>query len=252
MCAAAALDVVLIAAGLLLVAAHVRGEDVDVDARRSSLASSSSAAITGGAEWKIVFYTGDGVWAGTDSDLYIELIGDYANSKVTMLRPSRGQMEARSVDTFSLGDLDGRHIGQLKQLIVGKQYSYALFNDWQLKKVEVFDPLGKKYLFSCNCWFTSNNFKRIINLSAVEGAPNASGSLGSTNAGYADSFSLSSRSSRTFPMTLGLLFFFFMLVSFTYFGKIFCNKWRDHLIYFTCKLNILTTNVDIFALKSSR
>lgn len=173
-------------------------------------------------EWKVVFYTGEAVWAGTDSDIYIELIGDYGNSKVTVLRPSKSQMEAKSVDSFYLGDLDGRQIGNLKQIVVGKQYSYAFFNDWQLLKIEVFDPQGKKYLFNCNCWFTSNKYKRMLSITSIENTNNIN-----------ESYNIAARSTRVFPMTLALLFLFFILVSFTYFGKIMCNKWRDSLIYFS-------------------
>jgi hypothetical protein len=173
-------------------------------------------------EWKIIFYTGEAVWAGTDSDIYIELIGDLGNSKVIVLRPLKSQMEAKSVDSFYLGDLDGRQIGNLKQIAVGKQYSYAFFNDWQLLKIEVFDPHGKKYLFNCNCWFTSNKYKRMLSLTSIE----------NTNS-LNESYNIAARSTRVFPMTLALLFLFFIVVSFTYFGKIMCNKWRDSLIYFS-------------------
>jgi hypothetical protein len=173
-------------------------------------------------KWRIVFYTGEAVWAGTDSDIYIELIGDYGNSKVTVLRPSKSQLEAKSIDTFNLDDLDGRQIGNLKQIVVGKQYSYAFFNDWQLLKIEVFDPQGKKYLFNCNCWFTSNKYKRMLSLTSIENTNNLN-----------ESYNIAARSTRVFPMTLALLFLFFILVSFTYFGKIMCNKWRDSLIYFS-------------------
>lgn len=173
-------------------------------------------------EWKIAFYTGDAVWAGTDSDIYVELIGDNGNSKVIFLRTSKNHMEAKSVDVFSLGDLDNRQIGSLKQIVVGKQFSYAFFNDWQLIKVEVFDPQGKKFTFNCQCWFTSTKFKRLIGLTSTE----------SSNNNLNESYSIASRSSRVFPMTIALLFLFFILVSFTYFGKIMCNKWKESWDYY--------------------
>lgn len=175
------------------------------------------------------FYTGSLIWAGTDSDIFVELIGDSGNSPVITLKPGKPQLEAQSVDMFILGDFSNRSIGNLKSIIVGKQHSYAFFNDWQLIKVEVTDPLGKKYLFQCNCWLTSLKYRRVINLTSVEGVPVDSVS------GY----TLSARNSRVFPMTLGLLFIFLLLVFFSYFGNVLCKKWRENIEYLASKFSRL-------------
>ncbi len=71
----------------------------------------SGNKASSGNKWKIVFYTGGDVWAGTDSEIYVELIGDFGNSKIIILKPEKSQMEAKSVDSFDLGNLDGKELG---------------------------------------------------------------------------------------------------------------------------------------------
>lgn len=88
-------------------------------------------------EWKLIFYTGDKLWAGTDSELFVELLGKNGNSEIIPLKPRKHQLEADAIDVFSLGDLRGRDVGELKSIIIAKQHSYSFFNDWELIKVEV-------------------------------------------------------------------------------------------------------------------
>jgi hypothetical protein len=177
-------------------------------------------------DWKFILYTGDKLWAGTDSEIYIELIGDQGNSPIIEIKPRKHQLEADAIDTFSLGKLADRPIGQLRQLAIGKQHSYSFFNDWQLIKAEVVDPLGKKYIFTCNCWLTSHKFKRLIQLSATEG-----GSMSASDSAEFHGF-IGSRSTRVFPLTIGLLFLLLVLITFTYFGNEICKKWKENILFF--------------------
>lgn len=96
-----------------------------------------SGGSGGNGEWKILFYTGNKLWAGTDSDLYVELIGTNGNSQIIRLQPRPSQLEADDIDEFSLGNLDNLDIGTLKSIVIAKQHSYAFFNDWELIKAEV-------------------------------------------------------------------------------------------------------------------
>lgn len=177
--------------------------------------------------WRIVFYTGDKVWAGTDSEIYIELIGDMGNSNIIRIRPKKHQLEADCVDIFPLGDLDGKNIGNLKSIIIGKQHSYSFFNDWQLVKIEIYDPHGKKYIFNCNCWLTTLKYKRRIDLSLVEGANEHESDE------TMDASAFNARNTRVFPATIGILFILLILIVFTYFGNEICKKWRENILYFT-------------------
>ena len=78
-------------------------------------------------------------------------------------------MEGRSIDTFSLGALNSKEIGMIKSITISKQHSYAFFNDWELIKVDLIDPMGKIYSFKCDCWLTTLKYKRNIELFSVNG-----------------------------------------------------------------------------------
>ena len=176
-------------------------------------------------EWLIQFYTGSKVWAGTDSKVYVELHGQDGNSPIIEIKSNRFQMEANSVDIYSLGNLSGRKVGNLNSIIVGKQHSYSFFNDWELEKAEIIDPFGKKYIFVCNCWLTTLRSQRLINLTRVEYIKTS---------GYDDEFdhrTYSVRNTAAFPATIGILFILLILIIFTYFGNEICKKWRENIIF---------------------
>lgn len=197
----------------------VSGSDETGAARRRSDGSKGSG------EWRITLYTGNKLWAGTDSDLYVELIGTNGNSNIIRLQPRPSQLEADDVDTFPLGTLEGRDIGALKQIVVAKQHSYAFFNDWELVKAEVHDPNGRKYIFRCNCWLTTLKYKRLIDLSEIEGER----PIGLDSD---ETLSMGTRSTRVFPLTITILFLLLVLITFTYFGNEICKKWRDNFLFF--------------------
>lgn len=173
-------------------------------------------------EWFIQFYTGSKIWAGTDSKVFVELQGQDGNSPIMEIKSSRFQMEANSVDVYSLGDLEGKQVGSLVSIVVGKQHSYSFFNDWQLSRAVVIDPFGKKYIFVCECWLTTFRPQRLINLTRTDyiesSLSNSDNKLGV-------------RSSAAFPATIGILFMLLLLIIFTYFSNEICKKWREHIIH---------------------
>jgi hypothetical protein len=180
-------------------------------------------------EYKLTFYTGGDIWAGTDAGIYLELIGELANSPVFQIKPRRSQLEANSVDTFSVRVAD-RLLGPLKSIVVGKQHTYAFFNDWQLVRVEIYDPFGKKYTFNCDCWLTRFNLKQQMTVSSVESVnEQASGGDDTSNSPFA------ARHSRLFPLTIFLLFLLFLLVLFSYLGNNLCKRWRDNISFLTAR-----------------
>ncbi|CAF0910887.1 unnamed protein product [Brachionus calyciflorus] len=177
-------------------------------------------------DWRIYFYTGGKVWAGTDSRVYVELLGKDGNSPILNIKSNRYQMEANSIDSYSLGDLSGRKLGDLVSIVVGKQHSYSFFNDWLLEKAEVVDPSGKRYIFVCNCWLTTFRAQRLINLTRVEYLRNEFDD-------DLDNRIYSARNAAAFPATIGILFILLILIIFTYFGNEICKKWRENIIYLT-------------------
>lgn len=109
-------------------------------------------------------------------------------------------------------------------------------------KVE--DPTGKKYIFKCNCWLTTRNYKRQIDLSSVVGVqPGGAG-------GDEDiSGLIGPRNGRVFPLTIAILFLLLVLITFTYFGNEICKKWRENLLMFNNNNNntsmcVLTANLN--------
>jgi hypothetical protein len=171
-------------------------------------------------EWRITFYTGNRIWAGTDSNLFLELIGDNGNSPILPLNPDKMQLEVQSIDTFSLGNLDGRNIGLLRSIVIVKQYSYDFFNDWLLIKAVVTDPNDKKYVFVCKCWFNSRVSKRLINVSFIEEPQNKN---------ELNSIFVDESGQRMFPVSLVLLLFFLGFLTFIYFIKAMCRKFRQNI-----------------------
>ena len=194
-------------------------------------------------EWKAIVYTGSKIWAGTDSLVYVQVHGALGDSRLVQLTPTRPQMEARSVDTFPLPDLDAKHIGTIRSITVSKQHSYAFFNDWELLKVELVDPNEKVYLFNCKCWLTTLKNKQTLNLFAVNGIEvNKKGDAVDRLA------EMNRKTFRMFPVLVSLLFLMLVLIIFTYFGNMICKKWRlqyfndsKYFIYLKCLLNYKVT-----------
>lgn len=142
------------------------------------------------------------------------MIGESDKSDVIHLVPAKDQMEAKSVDTFSLGNLQGRNIGKLETLIIAKQYTMGFFSDWELVQASVVDPFGKRYDFKCNCWLTNQRNKRTIKVTSS----------------HDDSEPLiPPRAARVFPITIVLLSLFLIMILFSYFGNVLCKKWRENV-----------------------
>ena len=133
------------------------------------------------------------------------------------MSPGKDQLEAKSVDTFTLGSLHGRDIGQLMNLIVVKQYTVGFFSDWELVQASVSDPNGKRYDFRCNCWLTNQRNKRTIKLSAIDDDSKV-------NPIYPSPI----RTARVFPITIVILSLFLIMILFSYFGNVLCKKWRQN------------------------
>lgn len=189
------------------------------------VSTSSPSSVENNNNWVLVLYTGDQLWAGTDSSIYLELVGETDRTKIIEIKPRKYQLEADGVDRFSLGDLGGRNLGKIKTMYIGKQYSLWFFNDWQLIKAEVIDPDGNKYTFLCNCWLNKHTHKRELAVSKFESYP------------ATDEFShgglVTPRNTRVFPLTIGILFLLLVLITFTYFGNEICKKWKENVLFFS-------------------
>lgn len=236
-----------LALAAILVVALCEASDDTGSIRMRADASTGHTGSSSNGEWKLILYTGNKLWAGTDSDLYVELIGSNGNSKIIRLQPGPSQLEADDIDEFSLGNLANYDIGVLKSIVIAKQHSYAFFNDWELVKAEVIDPNGRKYVLKCNCWLTTLKYKRLINVSEVVGERPSS--LDGTD----DPLTIGGRHTRVFPLTITILLLLLVLITFTYFGNEILKKWRENFLMFNSSMprvnqfpiNILSFNTFI-------
>lgn len=174
-------------------------------------------------DWKITFYTGSKIWSGTDSIINAQIYGSTGKSDIKQIHPKALQLEAKSVDRFSIGPLDLKRIGNIESITISKQHSYAFFNDWELIKVELTDPDRKTYLFICKCWLTTLKYKQNIELYSIDGVRIQK---------HTDAIT-KTRSFSAFPVTVSLLLLFLMLIVFTYFGNLIANKWRENTAFIT-------------------
>lgn len=191
----------------------------------SELAVKCDLFIDNERDWKITFYTGSKIWSGTDSIINAQIYGSTGKSDIKQILPKALQMEAKSVDRFSIGSLDSKVIGNIESITVSKQHSYAFFNDWELIKVELTDPDRRTYLFNCNCWLTTLKYKQNIELYSIDGVR--------IQKHITDVKDLRRRSFSAFPVTVSLLLLFLMLIVFTYFGNLIATKWRENSAFIT-------------------
>ena len=115
--------------------------------------------------WNALVYTGDKLWSGTDSDILLQINGLFAKTRTFHLKPSKGQLETKSVDNFSLGQFDLEEIGPIQSMTIIKEANSGIINDWYLNKIEINDANSTyNYEFVCNCWFTTRYFNRTIKI----------------------------------------------------------------------------------------
>jgi len=98
-------------------------------------------------EYKIVITTGDKFGAGTDADVYINLIGANGTSSYIELDCIPEHFERGSVDEFTI---DAPYLGRIHKLLV-KHTSTGLSPAWLLGSIQVADG-ENTYKFSCDKW----------------------------------------------------------------------------------------------------
>jgi len=98
-------------------------------------------------DYKIIITTGDKLGAGTDAEVFINLIGHNGTSSYIELDARPEHFERSSVDEFTI---DAPYLGRLHKLLV-KHTSTGLSPAWLLKSIKVEDGTDV-YNFSCNKW----------------------------------------------------------------------------------------------------
>ncbi len=113
-------------------------------------------------EYLVEVLTGDERLAGTDSEVYLTIIGELGESSEKHLSKSEtnfNKFERNKMDVFRIVD---RNFGRLYGLKVRHDNSLSL-SDWFLDRIVVTDQLKKKvYTFVCKKWFSLKKDDRRI------------------------------------------------------------------------------------------
>lgn len=155
------------------------------------------------------------MFAGTDNTIYIQLHGSSSSSDVIYMRPQIGQLEQGGVDRFPFQLVN--NIGQLSEITIGKERSSKLFSDWYLDRAVLIDPMDNKYAFLCDpvCQFTPGTQTYRLSVSSSTLKPN-------------DRNRLSSTTTRTFPVVIGLLILCVLIFLLIYMINLLYQKWKLH------------------------
>ncbi|XP_025108646.1 lipoxygenase homology domain-containing protein 1-like [Pomacea canaliculata] len=106
-----------------------------------------------GYEWTINVFTSDQQHAGTDSTIYITLIGTSGTSKELHLNNKANNFERGSKNTFVVTT---PYIGELCSAVIrssGRHKAHA----WHLYKIQIYSQNAKTpYNLRCDCWISSN------------------------------------------------------------------------------------------------
>ena len=106
-----------------------------------------------GTIYTVEVRTGNSSGAGTNSNVFLTMVGSDASSGELSLKSSEDH-----VDKFERGQLDtfklhlGRPLGEL-QLIRVRSDGSGMSSDWELESVTIRDTMGKEWTFACGQWF---------------------------------------------------------------------------------------------------
>lgn len=92
--------------------------------------------------------TGDVMGAGTDSNVYIRMVGVQGSTNEIRLKTEKHDLEQGQLDHFTLPFED---VGPLKKIII-RHDNTGFAPGWFLEWVKIRDGRGKKYHFECNEW----------------------------------------------------------------------------------------------------
>ncbi len=122
----------------------------------------SELAMVDRTEYVVEVFTGDEKLAGTDSEVFLTLIGELGESGERHLSKSEtnfDKFERNRMDRFRIVE---RNLGRLYGLKVRHDNTLGL-SDWFLDRVVVTDQLKKKvYTFVCGKWFSLKKGDRRI------------------------------------------------------------------------------------------
>jgi len=110
--------------------------------------------------YTVTFKTGTQIGAGTDSNVYLRMIGEHGSSEELQLKTEIGHMERGMTDKYSVSSED---VGALKKIIV-RHDNTGFGPAWYLEWIRVNDGRGKSYHFECNDWLDKESLSGNIRL----------------------------------------------------------------------------------------
>ena len=108
-------------------------------------------ALEGGVEveYNVAVHTSDIRFAGTDSNVFLEMHGSKGSMGERKLEDRRNLFERGAIDNFKFQASD---IGDIEKIIVRHDNS-GLGPDWHLKQIVVYsNASGRSYFFACDKW----------------------------------------------------------------------------------------------------
>lgn len=98
--------------------------------------------------YKVTVKTGDKFGAGTDSNVFVRMIGALGSTDEFMLKTSKQELERGRIDHYNIASDD---VGPLKKIII-RHDNTGFAPGWYLDWVSIRDGKGKKYNFRCDNW----------------------------------------------------------------------------------------------------
>ena len=98
--------------------------------------------------YTVTLKTGDMMGAGTDSKVYLRMIGSLGSTDEIMLKTGKNDLERGRVDHYNI---PSDNVGPLKKIII-RHDNTGFAPGWFLDWVRIRDGKGKKYNFKCGNW----------------------------------------------------------------------------------------------------
>lgn len=98
--------------------------------------------------YKVTVKTGDKFGAGTDSNIYLRMIGALGSTDEIMIETSKNELERGTIDHYNIVSDD---VGALQKIIIRHDNS-GFAPGWYLDWISISDGMNKKYNFKCDDW----------------------------------------------------------------------------------------------------
>jgi len=135
----------LVAASLVRTSTHTSNTFTSTSSVRNF---NTTSANEDSCKYNVKFKTGTMMGAGTDSNIFLRLIGELGSTDEIQVDCKKNDTEKGSTDQYEI-PLDD--VGHLRKIVV-RMDATGLAPGWFLEWVNITDEQGKEYRFKCNQW----------------------------------------------------------------------------------------------------